>query len=185
MPHNNVQKTNTSSPEESQLNIGESATQNAKPEFAIAEVVPHEGLMSLLDTVLEYDEESLSASVEIRNNTLFVEADGVPAWVGIEYMAQAIAAYSGVQRCLAGRAVKVGFLVGTRRFNSSHSHYPLGSKLRINVIREFQADNGLGSFACTINGTLADGSLLTADASLNVFLPENVEEFLNESELKK
>jgi predicted hotdog family 3-hydroxylacyl-ACP dehydratase len=149
-----------------------------KKHFTIAEVVPHDGVMSLLDAVLDYDDESLKASVTIHSNSVFLDGDSVPAWVGIEYMAQAIAAYSGVQRRLTGREVKVGFLVGTRRYNCSHAHFPLGTELNVSVVREFQADNGLGSFACSIEGILPNGEAASVDASLNVFLPENVEEFL-------
>ena len=58
----------------------------------IRSLLPHSGPMVLLDRVIAADEESLCAEVRIRENSLFCNADGVGAWVGLEYMAQAIGA---------------------------------------------------------------------------------------------
>lgn len=149
-----------------------------KVDFHIDEVVPHAGLMSLLDRVVDFEDDRLQAEVVIGPDTLFADEKGVPAWVGIEYMAQAIAAYAGVQRRLKGLEVKVGFLVGSRRYESSQPHFPLGSRLSIEVTREFQADNGLGVFSCAIRGEGPEGEQISADAALNVFQPDDVDEFL-------
>ena len=142
-------------------------------QFEISEVVPHSGLMSLLDEVVEYSEESLTASVDIHPGVMFAESQGVPGWVGIEYMAQTIAAHAGVLQRLNNLEVKVGFLVGTRKFTCSHAYIPFGSKLLISVEKEFQADNGLGVFNCRIQC----GDILM-EAGLNVFQPDDVDEFL-------
>lgn len=149
-----------------------------KVDFHIDDVVPHAGTMSLLDRVIDFDDDSLKAEVTLGPQTLFADERGVPAWVGIEYMAQAIAAYAGVQRRLKDLEVVVGFLVGSRRYESSHAYFPLGSALVIEVEREFQADNGLGVFACSIRGEGPDGEAISATAALNVFQPDDVEEFL-------
>lgn len=149
-------------------------------DFHVEDVVPHAGVMSLLDRVVDCGADNLVAEVAMTTQTLFAEDDGVPAWVGIEYMAQAIAAFAGVQRREQGLEAVVGFLVGTRKFSSSHSTFPFGTTLRIAVEREFQADNGLGVFACEITGRTRAGEALTAQAALNVFQPDNVEDFLAE-----
>ncbi|GAB1267576.1 3-hydroxylacyl-ACP dehydratase [Aurantivibrio infirmus] len=146
--------------------------------FEISEVVPHSGLMSLLDDIVDYDEESLTASVDIHPGVMFAEVQGVPSWVGIEYMAQTIAAHAGVLQRLNGLEVKVGFLVGTRKLTCSHSYIPFDSKLLVKVEKEFQADNGLGVFNCSIRcGDIA------MDAGLNVFQPEDVNEFLENGKI--
>jgi predicted hotdog family 3-hydroxylacyl-ACP dehydratase len=49
--------------------------------------------MILLDKIIEFDERSLSAEIVVRENTLLSNSKEVPSWVGIEYMAQAIAAF--------------------------------------------------------------------------------------------
>ena len=130
--------------------------------------------MSLLDEVIEHGEQSLCAQVAITEESLFAEARGVPTWVGIEYMAQAIAAYSGVLARSAGLPVSVGFLVGTRKYTTNQGYFPLGSTLKISVHEELRGDNGLGVFRCDISG-----SGVVASASLSVFQPKNLDDFLN------
>jgi predicted hotdog family 3-hydroxylacyl-ACP dehydratase len=150
-------------------------------DFHVEDVVPHSGVMSLLDRVVDAGEDWLEAEVRIGRDTLFADERGVPAWAGIEYMAQAIAAFAGMQRRRRGLEAAVGFLVGTRRYDSSQSYFPHGSRLTIRVEREFQADNGLGVFACEIRGESLQNHEITASAALNVFQPDNVHEFLEQA----
>lgn len=145
--------------------------------FTIDEVVPHSGLMSLLDSVVEYDELSLTAAVSIHRNSLFAEQRGVPAWVGIEYMAQAIAAYAGVQARLVEEDVKIGFLVGTRRYQSNTAYFATDTELLVSVQQQLRADNGLGSFQCRLYD---QEETIEATASLNVFQPNDVQQYLDE-----
>jgi predicted hotdog family 3-hydroxylacyl-ACP dehydratase len=142
---------------------------------AIRSLVPHAGTMVLLDRVIAVDENGLSAEVTIRPDSLFCGPDGVGAWVGIEYMAQAIAAHEGHAARLRGEAVKIGFLLGSRRYECTRPTFSIGSVLRVDVSCLLLADNGLGSFACRISDK--DGEVATATVS--VFQPANVNEFLN------
>jgi predicted hotdog family 3-hydroxylacyl-ACP dehydratase len=143
----------------------------------IRSLIPHAGPMVLLDRVISVDEDSLCAEVSIRSNTLFCGPDGVGAWVGIEYMAQAIAAWAGYAAQLRGEPVKLGFLLGTRRYESSRPIFVLGSVLRVHVQRLFQNENGLGSFECFIDNE--EGRV--ASATVTVFQPPNVDDFLQGS----
>jgi predicted hotdog family 3-hydroxylacyl-ACP dehydratase len=143
----------------------------------IRSLIPHAGPMVLLDRVISVDEDSLCAEVSIRSNTLFCGPDGVGAWVGIEYMAQAIAAWAGYTAQLRGEPVKLGFLLGTRRYESSRPIFVLGSVLRVHVQRLFQNENGLGSFECFIDNE--EGRV--ASATVTVFQPPNVDDFLQGS----
>jgi predicted hotdog family 3-hydroxylacyl-ACP dehydratase len=52
--------------------------------------------------VLEYDQESLVAEVVVRDDGLFGNGQTIPACIGIEYMAQAVAAHGGMMCYLAG-----------------------------------------------------------------------------------
>src|SRR5438445_11019322 len=95
----------------------------------IRSLLPHSGTMVVLDRVIAVDHQSLCAEVVIRPDSLFMGADGVGSWVGIEYMAQAIAALAGHAARLDGDAVKVGFLLGTRRYEARCSCFAHGSVL--------------------------------------------------------
>ena len=141
---------------------------------AIRSLLPHAGSMVLLDRVISVDEDSLLAEVCIRSDSLFCNGSGVGAWVGIEYMAQAIGAWAGYTAQLRGEPVKLGFLLGTRRYECRRPIFLLGSVLRVHVQRLFQSENGLGSFECTIDNQ--EGRVATA--TITVFQPTNVDDFV-------
>ena len=143
----------------------------------IRSLVPHAGPMVLLDRVISVDEDSLLAEVRIRSDSLFCNTDGVGAWVGIEYMAQAIGAWAGYIAQLRGEPVKLGFLLGTRRYDCSRPIFVSGSVLRVHIQRVFQDENGLGSFECYIDDE--EGRIATA--AVSVFQPPNVNDFLQRS----
>jgi predicted hotdog family 3-hydroxylacyl-ACP dehydratase len=141
----------------------------------ILELVPHSGPMSLLDRVIAVEGEKLSAEVVVPADGLFSHDGGVGAWVGIEYMAQAIAAWAGWQSRQLGEPPRIGLLLGTRRYRCSVARFAAGQRLQVDIERGYQADNGLGQFECRIH---ADGVEL-ASATLTVFGPEDPSAFLN------
>ncbi len=143
--------------------------------LAMSELVPHAGRMRLLDAAIEGDEESLRARVEIRADSLFFDGSGVGAWVGIEYMAQTVAAWAGWRARLEGGEPKIGFLLGSRRYSCARPQFLLGDVLIVEAQRQFQADNGLGHFDCRLS---IDGAPV-AEASLTVFEPDDAARFLS------
>lgn len=144
----------------------------------IRALVPHSGQMVLLDRALGADTDNLCAEVRIHAASILADAQGVGAWVGIEYMAQAIAAHAGWLALDRGEAVKVGFLLGSRKYEAKVSHFALGSVLRVHVHRVLQAENGLGAFECRID--IVDGMANAATATVTVFQPHNVNQFLKD-----
>jgi len=153
----------------------------------VRELVPHAGPMVLLERVLAVDADTLCAEVVIRPDTLFCDDQGVGAWVGVEYMAQAVAAFAGHEARLRGEPVRVGFLLGTRRYECRLPAFALGSRLHVHVQRTLQGENGLGAFECRIvdadmsgveaSGVETPGTPL-ATATVTVFQPDNVNDFL-------
>lgn len=141
--------------------------------YNILDVVPHGPPMCLLDDVIQFDEQSLEAKVTIHPDSMFCEESGVPAWVGIEYMGQAIAAWAGVQAREQGNPVKIGFLVSCRKYDSPLSHFSVGSELRVSIQQVTEDTTGLQVFSCKIQGDEFE-----IEANLNVFLPEDATAFL-------
>ncbi len=148
-----------------------------KPMPHIDELVPHSGDMSWLDEVLAVNEEDIVAQALIRADSYFVRDGVLPIWAGIEYMAQAVAAWAGYRAHTKGEQVKVGFLLGTRRYEAFRQSFRVGDTLRIEARCELMGDNGLGMFSCRI---LVDGEL-TASANLSVFEPPDEAAFLSTS----
>lgn len=144
-------------------------------QWSMAELLPHAGDMILLDAVLSCDDEQIVVTATPHAGTILVDAHGVlPAWTGIEYMAQAIACFAGVHERVHGRPPKVGFLLGTRSYDSKVAAFALNKTLRISATKQYQEANGLGAFQCRIeneNGVLVE-------ASINVFEPPELEKYL-------
>lgn len=137
--------------------------------YDIQEVLTHEAPMILIDRLISYDEESAICEVVINNTSPFYDRrlGGVPSHIGIEYMAQSIAAFAGANDLDNGREKKVGFLLGSRKYTSTIPVYKKGCALHICVQRLFQEESGLGVFDCHI--ILAENTVSTA--KVNVFQP--------------
>jgi len=144
---------------------------------AIRALLPHAGQMVLLDRVLAVDEETLCAEVRLHAGSMLAGEGGVGAWVGIEYMAQAIAAHAGWLAQQRGEPVKVGVLLGARNYASSLGCFPRNGVLKVHVRRLLMADNGLGAFDCRID--VDGGAAGVATAVVTVFQPEDFNQFLN------
>ena len=140
----------------------------------IEQVMPHRGTMRLLDRVLDYNADSLHAARRVPEDGPFHGAGGVPAYVGIEYMAQAVACWAGCMARLRGKTPPIGFLLGSRLYTSHVPLFACGQQLQIEVKREVMGDNGLGVFACRI---LSEGRVL-ATANVSVFEPPDAQAYL-------
>ncbi|TMS59797.1 hypothetical protein MW7_000690 [Imbroritus primus] len=116
----------------------------------IERYVPHRGAMLLLDRLLEASAEHAVAEVRVRHDGLFVQNGAVPAWVGIEYMAQTVAAWAGWQAAQRNAPARIGFLLGSRKFEALQPTFAAGSLLRVRVQCELVGSNGLGMFDCQL-----------------------------------
>lgn len=154
---------------------------NARPIYDIEQVVPHRGTMRLVDRLLEWDGSRAAVELTVPVDGPFHEVGGVPAWVGIEYMAQAIAAWAGCQARARGEAPKIGFLLGSRRYATDIGHFAIGSVLRVEAECELFGDNGLGMFACRI----IEGERVVASANVSVFQPADARDYLEQSDMEQ
>jgi predicted hotdog family 3-hydroxylacyl-ACP dehydratase len=142
--------------------------------WPIAELLPHSGDMILLDAVLEAAEDRIVCRLVVRADSPFNDTDGsLPAWCGVELMAQAVAAWSGWKAKQEHRPVRLGFLLGTRHYRCNVHTFAPGSELAVEAFRSFHDDNGMAMFACRID---AEG--IHAEARLTVFSPPDSEAFL-------
>lgn len=142
--------------------------------YAVKALVPQSQGMVLLDRVVEIGESHIVTELSVRDDGLFSQADHtVPAWVGMEYMAQAIAAFSGYNRRIRGEAIGLGFLLGTRHYQCSVASFPCGTRLNVRAEKIIEAANDMSVFACSILG-----DNISANAHLNVLLPQDSEKFL-------
>jgi predicted hotdog family 3-hydroxylacyl-ACP dehydratase len=139
----------------------------------IVELVPHRPPMLLLDRVLSYDGELVVCETILGPESPFAERGEVPAVVGIEYMAQTIAAGAGLSaREKGNEGGKTGFLLGCRSLKLAVDSFQVGDRLTI-AARRTWGENQLGSFACTVE---RDGEVLV-EGALTVYqgpIPEEM-----------
>ncbi len=136
----------------------------------LAELLPHSGRMRLLDRVVEHIPERTVCAVETAASELFAEADGgVPAWVGLEYMAQCVAAHSGLVARALGVPRERGLLLGTKRTELFVDRFAPGARLAV-TSEHLRGERGLVWFDCRVEAE--DGTLL-ARGRLSVYaMPE-------------
>ena len=139
-------------------------------------LVPHSGDLVLLDRILTADQDSLSAALTVRADGLYNHGDRVPAWVGMEYMAQAIAAFAGWHAHREQRPVQLGFLLGSRRFSYTRPDFTVGESLVVTARKLLQDDGGMGVFECILD----DQQGRRAEARLNVFQPKDSDQYLRD-----
>ena len=103
--------------------------------YSIEQVLPHRPPMILLDNFIEAGADYAICTLTITEQSPFYDAASqtVPAYVGIEYMAQTIAAYAGASNLAKGGAVKIGFLLGSRKYQPTVTVFKAGSTLEISA----------------------------------------------------
>lgn len=146
--------------------------------WPIAQLIPHSGNAILIDEIVSFEGQTLVARTRIKPEGLFHNADGsLPAWVGLEIMAQAVAAWAGCQALSKGLPINLGFLLGTRHYQCQVPAFTVGTDLMVSVTCTLQDEAGIGSFACEISET---GQVL-ASARVNAYSPGNVNHYTQEA----
>ena len=139
---------------------------NKLPDVAL--LLPHEAPMVLIDKLIEVAELTVHCQVYISANGMFFDKqiNGTPAWVGIEFMAQTVAAWSGYHAWVEDKSAPIGFLLGSRRYNCQCEVFMQHQLLDIYAEQLMESD-GMGAFACRIE---CDGKEI-ATSQLNAFVP--------------
>lgn len=138
----------------------------------------HRGNMLLVKEVIHFTEE-MAVCHAIPDGAAWYADPGhcaMPGWVGIELMAQTIAAHVALLARRDGRPPRPGALLGTRHYQSEVATFPAGSSLLIEVRQTFRNAEGLASYECVI---LSEGRAALASAALTVFEPSDFETFIS------
>lgn len=144
--------------------------------YAIEDILPHDHPMILIDKLVSYTQTQAHCQVTITERSNFYRQDSksVPNYIVIEYMAQAIAALSNAKEKDLGCGVDIGFLVSSRKLKLFTGEFKLGVTLDIHIDQIYHESQGLATFDCSAY----NGDELVASGKINIYLPENPEEFL-------
>jgi len=143
--------------------------------MTLDEILPQTGKMRLLDEVLAFEGETIRLALVVRSDGLFNDpalGGDVPAYVGVEYMAQAVAAHMGATRLRNKESKRAGFLVGTRLYESNVDSFQPGLRLTASATCLLLSIEGLGVYDCVL-----EGAGVSARAKVNGFLPKDDETF--------
>ena len=101
----------------------------------------------------------------------------MPAWIGIELMAQAIAAHVGLLAMQAGGVARPGVLLGTSGYTAHRTAFEAGAVLQITARELLRSDEGHGAYECMIH---IDDSCC-AQAVIKVYQPDHFQSFIERS----
>jgi predicted hotdog family 3-hydroxylacyl-ACP dehydratase len=144
----------------------------------IETIIPHRGTMLLIDAVSTFSEDALSARATVHADAWYADADGtMPAWIGIELMAQAIAAHVALLAMRGGGRARPGVLLGSRSYKALQPSFAGGAQLLIHATELLRSEEGHGAYECTIH----HGDVCCAEAVIKVFQPRDFQSFIEGS----
>ena len=125
----------------------------------ISGLVPHTRTMALLERVIYRDANRIDCLMTISVQDPFINEYGnVPAYVGIEYMSQGVAAHSSLNKTDKTERGKIGVLLGSRKVELFVQEFFQKQELLISA-NLMQERDGFGVFDCDIRNA-DDGELL-------------------------
>ncbi len=133
----------------------------------ILTLIPHREPMLLINHIVRLSAQRAETLVTIDEQTPFVNSHGVPAWIGLEYMGQTSALIAGFQEREGLCEPQLGFLMGSRKYQSQVDHFSLGQTLRVSCDEGALVGTSLANFNCALH--VADTGVELATATLSVF----------------
>ena len=125
----------------------------------ISGLVPHTRTMALLERVIYRDANRIDCLMKISAQDPFINEYGnVPAYVGIEYMSQGVAAHSSLNKTDKTERGKIGVLLGSIKVELFVQEFFQKQELLISANFLMERD-GFGVFDCDIRN-VDDGELL-------------------------
>ncbi|MDV6316390.1 hotdog family protein [Idiomarina sp. HP20-50] len=143
------------------------------------ELIKHQPPMRLIDELCWAEPGKGHCQLTVSSDNLFYSEryQGLPAHVGIELMAQSIAAIAGYQHKAEGGEIKLGFLLGSRKYQCDVDSFKLGEQYDVFVEELHAESSGLSVFECDIRHC----SEVVAKARLNVYQPPDESAFIEEN----
>lgn len=133
---------------------------------ALSAVLPHAGSMVLLTRIVQHTEDRTVCAVDVSAASAFhVAPHGVPAWVGVEYMAQCIAAHGGLRAWTTHEPVPLGVFLGSRAIEFHAARFVAGQTLNVDA-RRVWGRSELFAFACSVTDAATGAPLVTGSLTV-------------------
>ena len=123
-----------------------------------AEFILHRKPMLLLSQLVKIGSDFATCEWSVgEENDFLIPNVGVPAYIGVEYMAQRIAVHAGARERICGFPPPLGMLLGTRHYKASVRYFNPGVTYSVGCKELVRNMEGMGSFDCSI---LLDGEII-------------------------
>lgn len=117
----------------------------------VLDLLPHRPPILLIDTLAEAAGDACLARIEVNPGAWYAGPDGaMPAWFGLELMAQTAAAFGGYRKRSANKPPTGGYLLGTRRYACTVPRFPGNATLEVVATVDYEDVFGQSAFACAI-----------------------------------
>lgn len=143
----------------------------------IEELLAHRDNMLLLEAVTEFSDTEVSCLARPDSTAWYALGpdETMPAWVGIELMAQSIAVHVALLSLRVGGGPKPGVLLGTRNYQANQAFFPADEPLIVRATESCRTGNGVASYDCIICSAAGEQM---ATAALTVYEPADFELFI-------
>lgn len=106
--------------------------------------------MLLPERLLSVDERQCRTALCVDPTAWYATAEGaMPAWMGLELMAQTAAAHNGWQHRESPEP-RGGVLLGTRRYSAARADFPAGTQLEAVAELDMAGVFGQSTFQCCL-----------------------------------
>ena len=149
-------------------------------QYNISDLLPHRPPMQFITAVesVDFDKQTLVARVDITKEDLMYDANigGIPSWISLEYMAQAVGCFIGATDHRQNPNAKpvVGFVLGSRKLAVNIPTYLVNQSYFVHVAAVF-FDKNIANFDCQIYNQDND---IVATGAINVFRPDDIQQFM-------
>ena len=128
--------------------------------------------MVFLSEVLVHTTEFTHCSAQLKGDLIhWSTGESIPSWIGVELMAQCVAAHGGLISRSSGTPPRIGLFLGSRRIEFTETELRVGQTLTVKAHRVWGKTVGMVSFDCGIED--AESGAPIAEARLNCFVPED------------
>lgn len=144
----------------------------------LIDLLPHKGKMFLLSRVTQHDVDNhtITSEYDITKNCIFYEeeADGVPTWVGFEFMAQGISALTGITNKAKGRLPLPGFILSIGNFKANCAYLKNNTTIQMKIAEDYREEDAhIYSYNCCLYANVGDAEPVVS-AKINVMETEDI-----------
>ena len=144
-------------------------------QIPIEELLLQRGDMLLIDCLHDFGLDHVEVGAMVTApHPLIDEGRGMPAWAGIEMMAQAVSVFSGLELRAQGIPPRIGLLLGARLYQARVPFFRVDARLKVRAELSLRDAQGLGVFECTIR----ERDEVLAQGQVKGFVPKDIDAFL-------